>query len=242
MEVIRADEDSGELYQHGMPFEIEEIRADGDDAGTFKGLASTFGNEDLHGDIIQRGAFKGSIRSPKKIKMLWQHDARNIVGVWDEMAETDRGLEVTGHLLLDLAQAKEAMILLKEKALDAMSIGFRIPNRNRDVEFDEDTGKRIIKKVDLWEISLVTFPANPKARISTVKQLLDDGAFPDVRTMERWLTREAGFSRSQAQVVVHEGFKALLQREADEPHQEDGDLSEALAQSATDLRGLLSTE
>ena len=185
-----------------LPFEVEDMDLKkGDDGsssvGTFRGLASAYNNEDLVGDIIKPGAF-GSI-NPKKIKMLWQHRSDQPVGVWTEFKDTSKGLEAHGTLVLEVQRAAEAHALMKAGAVDGLSIGFRIPPKG--ATFDDTTGKRIITKIDLWEVSLVTFPANPKARIASVK-----GSDMTVREFENFLRDEGGFSIDQAKRITSSGY------------------------------------
>ncbi|MFQ6018229.1 MAG: HK97 family phage prohead protease [Kiloniellaceae bacterium] len=197
-----------------VPFELKrvETRETGDGAklGVFEGLASTFGNRDMAGDIIEPGAFKGSIAEPRRVKMLWQHDARAPIGTWEQIAETGSGLAVKGRLVLEVQRAREALALLKAGAVDALSIGFSVPRDG--AVFDREKAVRRIKSVDLWEVSVVTFPVNPKARINRVKALLDAGGLPTEREFERFLMQDAGFSRSQARMILSAGYKAVLSR------------------------------
>ena len=199
-----------------VPFELKTVEIvtqdDGVEVGVFEGLASTFGNRDMMGDLVEPGAFGGALARPGAIKMLWQHDARAPIGVWEWIRETAAGLEVKGRLVLDVQQAREAFALLKAGAVDALSIGFSVLRGG--AEFDRERSLRRIKAVDLWEISVVTFPANPKARVSRIKAA-DPGAFrgaalPTEREFERLLMRDAGLSRSQARTVLSSGYKALL--------------------------------
>lgn len=152
---------------YDIALEVKEITAD----GTFVGYGSMFNNVDLDRDIMAPGAFAKTLgkRGPGKIKMLWQHDPTQPIGVWEDMSEDSRGLKVRGRLLVNqgVPKADEAYALLKAGALDAMSVGFMIPPGGW--EFDDKKKVRVIKEADLWEISLVTFPANPKALISRVK-------------------------------------------------------------------------
>ncbi len=209
--------------QHGapehldVPFELKTVEIvtqdDGAEIGVFEGLASTFGNRDMMGDLVEPGAFSGALARPGAIKMLWQHDARAPIGVWERIRETAAGLEVKGRLVLDVQQAREAFALLKAGAVDALSIGFSVLRGG--AEFDRERALRRIKAVDLWEISVVTFPANPKARVARIKAA-DPGAsrgghgLPTEREFERLLMRDAGLSRSQARTVLSSGYKALL--------------------------------
>lgn len=138
-------------------------------AGAFEGYASLFGMVDMGRDEIMPGAFRESlsVRGPARIKMLWSHDAREPVGVWDSVVEDARGLKVAGRLNLDVARAREIHALMREGAIDGLSIGFRA---QRAVT-DRKSGVRRLFKVDLWEISLVTFPMLPQARVSSVKRV-----------------------------------------------------------------------
>lgn len=150
-----------------VALEVKEVSAD----GTFSGYGSMFNNVDLDRDVIAPGAFTKTLgkKGPQKIKLLWQHDPAQPIGIWEQMQEDAKGLKVTGRLLINqgVPKADEAYALLKAGALDAMSIGFSIPTGGW--EYDDAKRVRVIKEADLWEISLVTFPANPKARISSVK-------------------------------------------------------------------------
>ena len=195
-----------------LPFELKSVttlrKDDGTEVGVFEGLASTFGNRDMVGDVIAPGAFLASLTRPKQIKMLWQHDARAPIGTWEQIAETAAGLAVKGRLVLEVQQAREALALLRVGAVDALSIGFSVPRDG--ASFEQDKAARRITTVDLWEISVVTFPANPKARISRVKTRVGAQTLPSEREFERYLMRDAGFSRSQARTVLGSGYKALL--------------------------------
>ena len=143
--------------------EVKELDA----AGIFAGYGSVFHIIDSQRDVVLPGAFAESIRAQgRAIKLLWQHDAKEPIGVIEELREDAQGLYVRGRLLLDVARAREAYTLLKEGVVSGLSIGYS-PVRYR---LDPDTGVRQLAKVDLWEISLVTFPANDAARITVVKQ------------------------------------------------------------------------
>ena len=138
-----------------------------DAKGKFAGYASVFDVVDSQKDIILRGAFAQTLKGRvSDIKMLWQHQQNQPIGVFEKMFEDTRGLYVEGKLLLDVAKAKEAYALLKEGAISGLSIGYS-PIKWR---IDEKTGVRLLAQVDLWEVSLVTFPANDAAKITVVKQ------------------------------------------------------------------------
>ncbi len=214
-----------------LPFEFKgvkiETKEDGSEVGTFTGLASTFGNKDLMGDVVEEGAFAKSLASPESIRMLWQHDVRSPIGVWADLRETKAGLKVKGELILEVRQAREALALMKGGALDALSIGFRVPKGG--AVFDEGTGVRRLKQIELLEISLVTIPANPKARVQTVKSQLDAGELPSERDVER-LLRDNGFSQREAKAYVAGGHRAFAERR--DPDTLDGELLDSLRRAA----------
>ncbi len=183
--------------------ELKKVQAD----GAFEGYASLFGKEDLGRDIIMPGAFRDSIslRGPAGIKLLFQHDPAEPIGLWREIREDNAGLFVRGQLMQDVARAREILSLMRAGALDGLSIGFRTEKGRTDPK----TGIRRIEKLDLWEISIVTFPMLPEARVSAVKNVARRAGIPTRREFERWLTQDAGLSRSQARAVIRDGFKSL---------------------------------
>jgi len=135
--------------------------------GTFAGYASLFGKTDLGRDMVMPGAFRASLakRGAAGVKMLYQHDPNQPIGVWAEIREDDRGLHVKGRLTAGVARAREVLSLMREGALDGLSIGYRTL-RGRT---DRKTGVRQLLELDLWEISVVTFPMLPEARVEAVK-------------------------------------------------------------------------
>jgi uncharacterized protein len=135
--------------------------------GTFAGYASLFDTEDLGHDVIAPGAFRDSLarRGAARIKMLFQHDPAEPIGVWTSLKEDARGLYAKGRLMPEVARAREVLALMRAGALDGLSIGFRAVQSRRDAR----TGIRRLLKVDLWEISVVTFPLLPEARVAHVK-------------------------------------------------------------------------
>jgi len=135
--------------------------------GTFEGYASLFGKVDLGRDVVEPGAFAASLqkRGAARVRMLFQHDPNAPIGTWLEIREDARGLFVRGRLALEAARAREVHSLMKEGALDGLSIGFRTVRARTEAK----TGIRRILEVDLWEISVVTFPMLPEARIEAVK-------------------------------------------------------------------------
>lgn len=188
-----------------------------DEDGSFSGYASLFGKVDLAKDVVERGAFAGSLkrRGAGGIRMLFQHDPGEPIGTWTDIREDGRGLFVRGRLAKDVSRAREVLSLMRGKALDGLSIGFRTVRARAD----SAKGVRRILEADLWEISVVTFPMLPEARVAQVK-----GRLPTIREFERWLTRDAGLTRSDARTVIAKGF-ANLTRERDAAHTHAGDLA-----------------
>ena len=175
------------------------------EAGEFEGYASTFGNVDQGGDVVEPGAFIESVVKAKSdgrtIPMLWQHDQREPIGVWKDIAEDAKGLYVKGQLVLEGdATAQRAYGKLKAKALGGMSIGYGIPAGGAAPD-EKRRGVMRLSKIDLREISLVTMPMNIQARVTTVKSILDGGSLPTVREFEEHL-RDAGFSKSLAAAIA----------------------------------------
>ena len=174
-----------------------EIKALGED-GTFEGYASTFGGIDAYDDTIEPGAFTETI-AQKTPALLWQHNSGDVIGVIDELREDGYGLYMKAHLLVeDISKAKEARILLKAKALSGLSIGY-VPveywyEKNDKARWGE---VRHLKKIDLWEISIVTFPADSGAGVTGVKSFSDMG----IREIEDTL-RDAGLSRREAKSLI----------------------------------------
>lgn len=191
-----------------------ELRAVGDD-GTVEGYGSVFGVRDDYDDVIAAGAFIESLKSHKAAgtmpAMLWQHDASEPIGVWLEMVEDAKGLRIKGKLALDTTRGREAWALLKMGALNGLSIGFIA----KQWAYDRDTDVRTLTELDLWEISLVTFPANRQARVTGVKAA-DIGGITTIRQAEKAL-RDAGFSSDEAKALVAQVKRiALDERDAHE--------------------------
>ncbi len=134
--------------------------------GVFVGYASLFGKRDGSGDIVQPGAFVRSLKlkGPGAVRMLFQHDAAEPVGTWLEMHETSKGLHVMGRLDCNVQRGRELLSLLESGGLDGLSIGFKTVRAGRD----RASGSRLLHDIDLWEISLVTFPMLAGARVTDV--------------------------------------------------------------------------
>ncbi len=175
---------------------------DGD--GIFTGYATLFDKVDLGQDKIAAGAFAKTLteRGANSIKMLFQHDPNEVIGTWLEVYEDSRGLKVRGKLAANVARADEVRALMQAGALDGLSIGFKTIKSRKD----QNSGVRTLTQLDLWEISVVTFPMLPEARIGAAQQHKQR---PTIREFERWLTRDAGLTRREANTIIHCGFKAL---------------------------------
>jgi len=130
------------------------------DGTTISGYASLFGAPDQGGDVVERGAYAASLAKGRGIKMLWQHDPAQPIGVWEEVREDDRGLWVKGRLLTDVTKGREAASLIAARAIDGLSIGYRTLKARKD-----EAGLRRLTELELWEVSLVTFPMLPQARV-----------------------------------------------------------------------------
>jgi uncharacterized protein len=214
-----------------LAFDLE-VKLAGDDAatGSVEGYGSVFGLLDRGGDIVMPGAFKASLAAWKKKKalppMLWQHDPYNPVGVWTDAAEDEKGLKLTGQLVMDVPQAASARALIAAGAVKGLSIGYR----TQDYEIDRTTGARRLKKVDLWEISLVTFPMLPEALISGVKSI-------DPRVLEAELRRDANLSSAAAVKAVAIMKRHLRDGGETEPDARDGvkDLLMSIRRAGTAL-------
>lgn len=174
-----------------------ELKREPDADGEFEGYASVFNIVDQGMDVVERGAFLKSLAG-RKPKMLWQHDQKQVIGVWDEVKEDERGLFVKGRILKDVQQGREAMVLMKAGVIDSMSIGYRTIEAS-----SEGSGTvRKLLEVDLFEISLVTFPMLPDATVTDVKSI------KTIREFEKAL-RDAGFSLKEAKAVAADGFAGL---------------------------------
>lgn len=156
------------LASAGPAGEPQTIRTLELEDGTFVTITdSLFNREDMGRDIVAPGAFADSLarRGPRGIKMLFQHDANQPIGVWDTIREDGRGLYVTGRLIPEVAKAREVLAMMRAGAIDGLSIGFRTLAGKRD----RGSGVRRLARIDLWEISVVTFPMLPEARVTAVK-------------------------------------------------------------------------
>lgn len=203
-----AKSELGKFERKSLSFEFKAV-ADGD--GTFTGYGAVVGNVDQGGDIIRQGAFADSLSAwrtkGRMPPMLWQHNTDQPIGVWQSMSEDGHGLLVNGKLTKGVQCADEAYALLKDGALDGLSIGYQTV----DAEYDSDLGIRSLNKLNLMECSIVSIPMNDAAGITAVKAL----GVKTIREFEDFL-REAGFSNAQAKAIASRGFKASEPRDEDD--------------------------
>ena len=203
-----------------------DVKAINDD-GTFEGYGSVFGNVDSYKEIVAKGAFNDSLASLKSQgrmpALLWQHRSGEPIGVYTEMREDETGLFVRGKLALKTARGAEAHELMKMKALSGLSIGFM----TREDSYDKVTGVRTLKKVDLWECSIVTFPANDAARVSGVKNIESIESLSDA---ESFLRDAGGLSKSEAVSFVAR-IKSMQGRSDSDEQDEIREALEKLSES-----------
>ncbi len=195
-----------------IPLKIKSVT----ETGEFEGYGSVFGVKDSYSDIVVPGAFQASLNEWREKgclpAMLWQHQISEPVGVYTEMREDDTGLYVKGRLLIeDDPLSKRAHAHLKAGSLSGLSIGYIL----KDWEYDRNKGAFLLKEIDLWEVSLVTFPSNDEARVSDVKSAFARGDIPSQKSIERVL-RDVGLSRTQAKAFMADGYSALSLRDAEE--------------------------
>ena len=208
-EVVATDDFEYEQDTLDVKFDIKAVHDDEEEKGVFQGYGSIFGNKDLGNDVVMQGAFAKSIgrKGAKAVKMLYQHRPDEPIGVFDEIIEDNRGLKVKGRLAMGTQRGREVYELMKMGALDGLSIGYRVSPKGAD--YDDRGKRRLLKEVDLMEISAVTFPMNPKARVAAVK-----GADKSIREWEEILRDAGGLSRNEAKVGASALTKALDLRDA----------------------------
>lgn len=140
------------------------------DGAVIEGYASVFGVADQGGDVVMAGAYGRSLKAlsaeGRRVKMLWQHDPAEPIGVWEELREDGRGLYVKGRILTDVARGREAAALISAGAIDGLSIGYRTVTAQKDGK-----GRRLLQELELWEVSVVTFPMLPVARVDAKGEL-----------------------------------------------------------------------
>lgn len=216
-----------DLKTGGQRLIVKDVGED----GSFEGYGSVFGVKDAYREIVVPGAFKKSLAEHKSAgtlpAMLWQHRPDKPIGAYTDVEEDKKGLFVRGQLSLETQAGKEAYVLLKAGALNGLSIGYELVKS----EYDSEKRERTLTEIDLWEVSLVTFPANGKARIDNVKgNFADMDRFADV---ERHLREAYGVSQSEATAIVAKC------KELDRKHREDAKAKSDITSSAKRVLDLL---
>lgn len=199
-------------FSKSFDFQIKSIES----TGSFTGYGSVFDTVDQGGEVVARGAFTDSLKETaskgRKLPILWQHQHAEPIGVYDSIAEDSHGLLMQGRLLVDHVQrAKEAHELMKAGAVTGLSIGYLI----RDHSYDEKSGVMTLRKLDLKETSLVTFPMHDDARVNAVKafdHIIKAGRLPTLPEFEDFLRDAGGFSKSQALIIASHGFREMIYR------------------------------
>ena len=247
-----ADRDLGIEHKDAAPAREHtqfalEVKRTSDSAGemTFSGYGAVFDNVDSYGDVITKGAFADTLARAKSSNdwpvMLLQHGGWGVgaedltpIGIWTAMEEDNIGLKIEGKFA-DTPRGREAYALLKmtpRPAITGLSIGYIA--KEWEMRSRPEEPRRTLKKVDLLEVSLVTFPANPKARVQSVKS----GA--DIRELERLLCDAGGLTRSEAKTLLSRGYKAMeqdRQRDADPSPRDAGEEAELQQLAAIFQRG-----
>ena len=185
-----------------MSVHLDTVKLD----GSFNGYASLFDKVDQGKDAVAPGAFKASLkgRPATSVRMLFQHDTDQPIGVWRKIVEDAKGLYVEGQITRGVTRSDEILELMRAGAVDGLSIGFK----TKRAKVNPETKVRWILAADLWEISVVTFPLLEEARIENVKSL-PHNVLPTKREFERWLTRDAGLSRRDAKRMISGGYDAI---------------------------------
>lgn len=169
------------------------------EAGEFTGLASVYGNVDLGGDMVERGAFAQTLAHKGNTRpLLWQHRTDEPIGV-GKLEDGAEGLTIHGKLNLAVTRAREAYELLKQGAVRGLSIGYKVAKQRMDGD-----GRRLMA-LELFEVSLVTLPMNESALVTGVKTRQ---SLTTVREFEHFL-KDSGFSRREAAAVALHGWKGL---------------------------------
>jgi HK97 family phage prohead protease len=203
-----------------------EVKFASDKSGVFSGYGAITGNVDAGGDMIEKGAFKRTLREwedkGKLPPMLLQHgggmfgggaDALLPVGKWTSMEENAKGLKVEGELFaLGTERGQYIYEGMKAGALDGMSIGYRVRKEGVVYGTKPSEPRRKITDLDLVELSIVTFPMNDKARVGAVKS----GDIKTIREFEDFLRDVGGYSHAAAKAIAAGGFKAADPRDEDE--------------------------
>jgi HK97 family phage prohead protease len=204
-----------------------------DDNGIFAGYASVFGGIDSFGDTIMKGAFAETLENMERMPlMLYGHDSQNVIGKWLKMDEDEKGLWVEGEFTPNHSLASDVYASARHGAIDGMSIGFSM---GADDYEELENGGRRINKIELFEVSIVGFPADDSARVSQVKMSDEIKNIETIREAERFL-RDAGLPISMAKAFISQ-CRPMFQREADLEREQ----KEALERDREWLRNLINS-
>ncbi|RSU21673.1 HK97 family phage prohead protease [Sphingomonas koreensis] len=201
----------GQLKVRDFAFDVKEVKED----GSFDGYGSVFGVVDSYQEVVAKGAFTESLKEiaakGRPVPLLWQHRSGEPIGAWTKLVEDEHGLFGEGQILLDAgAMEQRAYAHMKARTVSGLSIGYWV----RESSYDEKTGIRTLTKLDLVEVSLVTFPANDDARVEAVKFKLERGQLPTKPEFEKALREAFPFSKTQAAAIASHGLDYLLRSES----------------------------
>lgn len=197
------------MHKMQTPTEICQLKFDAGKEGLFTGYASVFGGVDAYGDTIQKGAYTETIKKNKASPlMLYQHSSSDIIGKWTKMEEDEHGLLVEGEFTPGHSLASDVRALAKHGAVNGLSIGFTLPPNGSE---EKDDGTRLLKAIELHEVSVVAFPADKAARITDVKAEIE--AFNELKDFERFLRESGTLSKSMATAFVGQ-FKRFIRSES----------------------------
>ena len=194
-----------------FPFEVKAT-AEENNIFTFEGYASTFNNVDHGDDIVIRGAFSNSLAKNSQVPILWQHQMSEVIGISVQLYEDDKGLFIKGNLPKDDTLVSGRIIpQMKVGSIKEMSIGFFTKNYDRAKD-----GIRLLKEIDLFEVSLVTKAMNSQALVTGFK------SFETLRDIEQTL-KNNGFSNTEAKTLISKIKEFSSKRDASEDNQRDAD-------------------
>lgn len=203
------------MLRLNVPAEFKAVGKEGE----FWGYASIFGNVDLGGDVVMPGAFKEiALNEDKRITVLWQHHTDEPIGTAG-VEEDQKGLRFDGQLVLEDPLAVKARGHMRAKSVRGASIGYDILPGGAEIL---DSGVRLLKALNLWEISIVTFGMNPMAGVESVKA----SQIQTIREFEDFLRDVGGFSASKAKLIASDGWKAIAGRR--DVSDEDAEVREAI--------------
>jgi len=203
---------------------LDSVELKLDDSGRkFSGYASVFNGVDSYGDTIVPGAYSKTISQRERpIQMRWNHFGP-VIGKWTRIEEDEKGLFVEGELTPGHSVAEDAYALLKHQAVTGMSIGYRIPPGG----LEKDGEKRLLKQIDLVEISIVESPADLNAQVGDVKSAIEQAETR--KEFEELLRNAGGFSRTDAKTLVTR-IKSLGHRNDGDPENDSADMASIFQQ------------